>query len=153
MNIKKEILLSLVVANFHFFLPLIGTYLGNIFVSHLNINTSFLSAIIFLYIGLQMIQEYFNDEKSYQIMNFINILIFALSVSLDSFGIGFTLGGTIFSNLLYYATFSIFSFIFTIFGFTMGKCLNKLIGNFSIFIGASIMSFLSIYNLVNFISF
>ena len=57
-------------------------------------------------------------------MNFICILIFALGVSLDSFGVGFALNLKGVNLLLTPLVFTIASFSFTMLGLNFGKKLN-----------------------------
>ena len=150
---KYCFLLSACVGIFHFFMPLIGSFLGVSFIKYFHININFLSGIIFAYIAIQMLKEFFNEDKEDFKMNFISIIIFALGVSLDSFGIGFTMinaHDVLLRNIL---IFSIFSFIFTYLGLSLGKILNKLVGTYSILFGVLIMLLLSIINFVNFCAF
>ena len=52
MNKKNEILLSSIVGLFHFFMPLIGIFIGNIIVLFLNNNCNYFVGIIFFLIGM-----------------------------------------------------------------------------------------------------
>ena len=56
-NISKQkmIFFTLLVGLMHFFMPLIGTMLGNKIITYLNINVNFLLGIILIFIGIEMI--------------------------------------------------------------------------------------------------
>lgn len=144
--IKKCFLLSLVVGIFHFFMPIYGSLIGNTFIDRLNINTNFLSGVIFVYIAVQMFREYLSDEEICFNLKFLNILIFAFGVSLDSFAVGFTMDIKIIAPVI----FSLFSFFFTFLGLLIGKFMNKIMGSVAILLGVTIMTVLSIINFVNF---
>lgn len=149
---SKCLLLSLSVGIFHFFMPMVGSFLGTNFINHFNINSEFLSGIIFAYISLQMIKEFFLESREEFKMNFLGIILFAFGVSLDSFGVGFTMNEKIVELTNAFLIFSLFSFIFTYVGLNLGKVLKRIIGNYSILFGGIIMLLLSIINFVNFCS-
>lgn len=147
---KSNFILSFTVGFFHFFMPILGHILGISFISHFHINSHFISAIIFSYIALQMIKEMNEEEKPNFKFEFGSIIIFALGVSLDSFGVGFTLNESI---IISASIFAIFSAIFTFLGLSLGNLLSKLIGRAATVLGTCIMIFLAIINFVNFCSF
>ena len=101
----------------------------------------FIIVLVFLIIGI-IIDK--NDHK-----NIINPYLFGLSVSIDSFIIGFTVRKKyiVISSLI----FSIVSFMFTIVGFKLGKEITKKLNNKSKIISVFILIFLLIYNLLNYV--
>ena len=61
---KKEIItLSSIVGAFHFFMPLIGTMVGRIFVSNVHVDANILAGIIFMYIAIQMFKDFKSGEE------------------------------------------------------------------------------------------
>lgn len=150
---KVSLFLSLTVGIFHFFMPLLGSLIGSPFVEYLHLDAHFVSAIIFFYIGLQMFKEFRCDEKEDFKISLGGILIFALGVSLDSFGVGFTMRGTPYTMLMNVLIFSVFSACFTFLGLRFGSFLNRLIGDYAILFGTVIMWILAIINFVNFCAF
>lgn len=97
-----------------------------------------------------MFREYKSDEEMNFEMKAWGILIFAISVSLDSFGVGFTFSEGISKVMQYTSIFALFSFAFTFLGLLLGKGLNRLVGNFAILFGAGIMSIMALSNFINF---
>ena len=146
---KTNVFLSAVVGVFHFFMPILGSILGFVFVTSLHVNAHFLSGIIFLYIAILMFKDYKEDEEEKVRLSFLGIIIFALGVSLDSFGVGFALNSHGIYRFVASSVFSITSFTFTFLGLNLGKKLNLLIGRYSILFGASIMTILALINFVN----
>lgn len=150
-SIKKSLILSITVGLLHFFMPILGFLLGFSFVNKLHIDTHLFSGIIFLYISIQMFKEIKKNEVEPIIkLNFLGIVAFAIGVSLDSFGIGFTLTPGILTTTI---IFALFSFTFTFLGLLLGKLLNKYIGSIAIIFGASTMTTLSLINFVKFLCF
>lgn len=147
---KENLLISLSVGVFHFFMPILGSLVGHRFIDFLNIDISFFSAVIFLYIALQMFKEFKSDEQEIFKMNICGLMTFALGVSLDSFGVGFTIHGDLLYLLVCALIFSVFSFVFTFIGLNLGKIINKLIGSYAILLGTIVMTVLAIVNFVNF---
>ena len=136
---KKDIYkLSLVVGVYHFFMPLLGLFFGNIILKYVS-NPNFLVFVILFIIGIEMIYETFKEEDIKNIVSFRQILLFGLAVSIDSFSVGIGLN-VISKNYLYCSTiFSIFSLSFTYLGLILGKKINNIIGKTSTIIGGLIL--------------
>lgn len=149
----KTLILSSIVGIFHFIMPLIGSFVGLAFLSKFKLNINFLSGVIFFYIGIQMFKE-FKEENSNKInLNLLGMIIFAIGVSLDSFGVGMTFNCTFEKKIIYSLIFSIFSAFFTLLGLILGKFINKLIGDYAIVLGSFIMCILAIINFCQFLGF
>lgn len=136
---KKDIYkLSLVVGFYHFFMPLLGLFFGNIILKYVS-NPNFLVFVILFIIGIEMIYETFKEEDIKNIVSFRQILLFGLAVSIDSFSVGIGLN-VISKNYLYCSTiFSMFSLSFTYLGLILGKKINNIIGKTSTVIGGLIL--------------
>ncbi len=147
---KVRIIISLTVGVFHFFMPIIGTILGSMFLKAVHVEVDFLEGIIFLYIAIMMFKDYKEESHEKLDISFIGIILFALGVSLDSFGIGFAWGGNILSTMKSSFIFSIISASFTYLGLNLGGKLNDFIGEHSILVGAIIMLILAIINFCQF---
>ncbi len=149
---KKEIItLSSIVGAFHFFMPLIGTMVGRIFVSNVHVDANILAGIIFMYIAIQMFKDFKSGEEEIFKLSLPGMLVFALGVSLDSFGVGFALqlsGPAIVKSFL---VFTIVSSIFTFLGLNLGKVLTSLVGEYSILVGSLMMATLSVLNFCHFL--
>lgn len=148
---KCSLLMGACVALFHFFMPIIGAILGNLFITSLHIEGHFLASIIFFYIAILMFKDFKSDEKENININFLGMVIFALGVSLDSFGVGFAMHDLSWKLIISALIFSTSSFLFTFSGLQLGKKLNSLVGRYSILIGGFIMVALAILNLCQFL--
>lgn len=129
---KQKIILSIIVGIYHFIMPLIGYNFGNLITKISILNNNFVASLILIIIGLELI---ISKEKVDINITFIGLLLFGLSVSIDSLTVGISLHA-ITNNLIIAPTiFSITSLIFTYIGLKLGNIIGSKIGNYSKKIG------------------
>ena len=147
-NRKDEIVLSMMVGLFHFFMPLIGFFVGNYLFSYFKINLDYLIGIIFFIIGLEMIISSLKGKKVSFLDNIWSYMLFSFSVSIDSFTTG--LGFRAISNNYFMVSFMFMlcSFFFTYIGLLLGNIFNTKFGSISTIMGGVILVFLAIYYLL-----
>ena len=144
---KNIIYLSLIVGIYHFFMPLIGMFIGSKLFLFLPIKHSFIVFMILSFIGVQMIIETKKCEKEVKKMDFFQLLMFGLAVSIDSFSVGIGLN-TISNNVFMCAfIFSIVSLMFTFLGLVLGKKINMILGKVSTLIGGVILIIIGLFSL------
>ena len=137
---KKEISkLSLIVCFYHFFMPLFGYYLGRILLNIIPINPDFIVFIVLSFVGIEMIVESIKDENVVKKTKIIDLLLFGLAVSMDSFSIGIGLNAISHKKILCALTFSVTSYIFTYLGLHLGKKINQWIGKISTIVGGVVL--------------
>ena len=122
---KRKLLLSIIVGVYHFFMPLIGMLFGNILGKINIISLDLVSFLILLYIGIDLILSTLKKEDRISTNN-LGLIIFGLSVSLDSLTLGIGLNSITNNYLLASSIFSITSLIFTYSGLRLGQKLNLL---------------------------
>ena len=132
---KKDIKnLSIIVALYHFIMPLIGNNIGNILLKIIPIEADIIVFLVLLIIGIQMIFEN-NKKEKIKKMNKIETLLFGFAVSLDSLSVGIGLHA-IYNNIsISIIMFSLSAGIFTYLGLILGKKINNIIGKISTIIG------------------
>lgn len=151
LSLEKKMIrfLSILVGVFHFFMPLLGVFIGEYVISSFIPNPDKLVGIIFIILGLQMIFS-INELSRTTATSFKNLgqaLLFAFSVSLDSFSIGIGLGaaGTSYHNqLIAILIFSICSATFTFLGLQLGKKLSLKFGKIANIIGSILLLILGL---------
>ena len=148
LNRKYIFKISLTVGIYHFIMPLIGMCVGTTLIHHLKIEPTLIVFLILFFIGIQMIYETFKEEKIKPIINFKEILLFGLAVSIDSFSVGISLKVINESFIISALIFSIFSFLFTYFGLNLGKKINNLIGKSSTILGGIVLIIIGIIYLI-----
>lgn len=147
---KKQILqLSIIVGIYHFFMPLLGNFIGIGIFKILPIKPELLVFIILSFIGVQMIIESFKNEKSLTMMNIFQLLLFGFAVSIDSFSVGISLNAISEKYLLCACLFSITSFCFTYLGLILGQKINLKIGKLSTIIGGIILIIIGLIYLIS----
>ncbi len=144
---KTSIQLSLLIGLFHFIMPMLGALIGNIIKQLININYNIITGVIFLFITIEMIKDFKKEEDSKDLRLAIMLGI-SLSVSLDSFAVGFTLSNNLFYIVSRAMIFTFFSSTFTFLGLHLGKTINKHIGQISKVVGILIMIFLAFSSFV-----
>ncbi len=144
-NKKDKILLSFIVSIYHFIMPLIGFFFGNILIQIKIINLNIIATLILLYVGIEII---ISKEDAPLKNNITDYLLFGLSVSLDSLTIGVGLKAFTNNYLLAAIIFSITSFIFTTIGLNTGLYIGKYLDKYSKLLGGTILIIIGIINFI-----
>lgn len=140
-------ILPLFVGIFHFFMPILGNIIGITLINLLNLASNIILGTVLIVLGINLAIHYFKDESAEINLNIIGIIIFALSVSIDSFSVG--LGINDITNNYYIASviFALCSASFTYLGIIIGKYSSKLIGKYAIILGIFLLLILGIFHL------
>ena len=141
---RNKIILSIIVGIYHFVMPLLGVFLGNVILKYLVINLSIVVSIIFLFIGIEMIISSMKDDSHDFVVSIFGFLIFGLSVSIDSFTTGIGLNVINNNYLEVSSIFCVISGSFTYLGLILGNKLGSIFGKLSTIIGGVILIILGI---------
>lgn len=142
---KKEILtLSTVVGLYHFFMPLLGFYIGRVLLNFIPLNPDFIVFVVLSFVGLEMIIESLKKEELVKKTKLLDILLFGLAVSMDSFSVGIGLNVVSKNKILCSCCFSLTSYLFTYLGLNLGKKINQLIGKISTIVGGIVLIMIGI---------
>ncbi len=141
---KKVLIISILTGLFHFFMPIIGYFLGQQIFSALPISPSFLAGLIFLVLAVQMLLSICKQEEIIEFVGLISLFLFAFSVSIDSFSLGISLGAITDNLFLAAAIFSLTSFLFTYAGFKLGNKLEQVYGRYATLVASIVLLALSI---------
>ena len=142
-KLSKMCILSIFVGIFHFFMPYFGSILGSAFLENFIMIADKIVAIVFLILAIEMFLSR-NESKKGMITNFLSILFFSFTVSIDSFSVGLALGITQKSIILACIIFSITSAFFTFLGLLSGKKLSEKFGKKAIYFGILILTLLAL---------
>lgn len=145
MNKKSEIILSIIVGIYHFIMPLIGLFFGNLIFNYFMFNVNLLVGIIFSIIGIEMIVSGVRKEEVKVLLSLVGFLFFGLSVSIDSLTTGIGLRAINNNYLEVASIFMITSGIFTYIGLKFGNKLSDKFGRYATIIGGLMLIFLAIY--------
>jgi putative Mn2+ efflux pump MntP len=136
---KKRQIIAITVGLFHFFMPLLGMTFGNILEHYIIIDMRYIVFIIFMLLGAEMVMGAIKKETNIILLNGIGILLFAFTVSIDSFSAG--IGIKFISNnyLLCSLIFSLTSYTFTYVGLWIGTMVGSKFETSSKLIGGIIL--------------
>lgn len=141
---KTEKIMSIMVGVFHFFMPILGYQIGELILKLIKINPEILVGIIFIVLSIQMLLSLKEDEKVKVLTGILSIILFAFTVSIDSFSIGIGFGAMNTNIIIPSVIFSLTSASFTYIGVCLGKKLSEKFGNVATLMGAIILSILGI---------
>lgn len=142
---KEEITLSVIVGLFHFFMPLIGLFFGNMIFRYFVMDANFVVGIIFGLIGFEMFISSFREEEVKILIGFVPFLLFGLSVSIDSLTTGIGLSSISDNYLMVSSIFMLFSGCFTYLGLKLGGFLSKRFGKLATIFGGGMMIVLGFF--------
>lgn len=150
-NLSKRnmIVTAITVGIFHFFMPLIGNVVGLPLFEYTLIKPRYVLFVVFLILSIDMIIHFFESEEKRIELNFIGTLLFAISVSFDSFSVGLGISYIYDNILLVVSSFCLISMIFTFLGFILGKKISNKIGKLSFLLGGVILFLYSLLVLTN----
>ena len=150
LNKNKALILSLFVGILHFIMPNIGNLLGQNFLQGFINYGNIITGLVFLVLSIQMILSLKEENEVNELKNYLELFIFAVAVSIDSFSVGIALSLENQSLIIGGIIFSIISFIFTITGLLLGKFLSDKTGRISKVFGIIILVLLSMKYILDF---
>jgi len=130
---KLDILkLSFVIALFHVLMPLAGMYAGQYVSTLLGDVATKAGGALLLLLGGHMIYSSLRGEgtRSFDHRTFWGMLVFALSVSIDSFSVGVSLGMFATDILLTVLLFGLFGGLMSILGLLLGQRVSRGLGEY-----------------------
>ncbi|CAM3699843.1 manganese efflux pump [Cohnella lubricantis] len=139
---KLDVLkLSTVIALFHVLMPLAGMIMGY-YVSGLlgGVATSAGGALLLL-LGGHMIYSSLRGEsvQSFNHRTFWGVLVFAMSVSVDSFSVGVSLGMFASHIMVTVLTFGFFGGVMSVMGLMLGRRISGTLGGYGEALGGAIL--------------
>lgn len=142
LRLRQIFKIGVTIGVFHAWMPLTGMVIGKFLSDKFGAFASIAGGVLLLMLGIQMILASFKKDDGPLITPIgFGLLIFALSVSLDSFSVGLSLG--IFGARTA-ATILIFGFVsmmLTWAGLLLGRKAKKYIGTYSEVLGGCILFF------------
>lgn len=132
---KTALITGVSVGIFHFFMPLLGNLLGISLFEYTIIKPKFILFTIFLILSIDMFISFFEKKTENRPLNLIGIILFAFSVSFDSFSVGLGINYLYNNIILVVSCFCTISFAFTLIGFFLGNILSEKLGKYSFILG------------------
>ncbi|WP_227937031.1 manganese efflux pump MntP [Alkalihalobacillus deserti] len=125
---------------FHIIMPLFGMVTGKLLSNYFGMITTYIGGGLLLIIGLQMVVASFksDDEQILQPIGF-GLILFALSVSLDSFSAGLSFGILGAKTALTVLMIGVVSMVLSWIGLVIGSRFQKYIGSYGELLGGFIL--------------
>lgn len=140
LRLKRILWIGLTIGGFHIIMPLLGIILGKMIAGPLESYAQLVSGVILFFIGTQMFFGAFKQEKNPLLPPFgFGLFLLALTVSLDSFTIGFSLGISGVRVILALFLFGLCSAMLSIIALWIGRKVQGFLGRYSELLGGSIL--------------
>lgn len=140
LRLKRIFFIGITIGIFHIVMPFIGILLGQ-FISGKMEGLAVIGGGFLLFgLGIHMILQTLQKEQKAQLKPIgLGLLLFALSVSLDSFSVGLSLGMSGVKTLVAIILFGLSSMVLTWSGLLLGRKARGLLGVYSELCGGSIL--------------
>lgn len=140
LRLKKMMKIGFVFGFFHIILPFIGIIIGKFLSVKIGYIASLISGLILVTIGVQMILTAFNHKRQSNASPLKFGLVFlGLSVSLDSFPVGLSMGMSDVKTVIALFLFGVISTCMTWTGLLLGRKVRGFLGVYSEILGGSIL--------------
>ncbi len=147
-RLKHAFWAGITVGIFHMIMPGLGMELGHWLSGNVSTWAALAGGILLFGLGIYTIFASIAEKHStaYTITG-AGLWLFSLSVSIDSFPVGFTLGLRHTAVFLSILTFGMMSMVLTWAGFIVGRRAGRLLGTYSELLGGSILCVLGLYSI------
>jgi len=140
LRLKQMFYIGFTIGLFHIVMPLLGMIVGRFLSEQFGGIASYIGGALLLLLGIQMIATSFKRESDPLISPVgIGLIFFALSVSLDSFSVGLSLGIYGARTLVTIFLFGFFSMFLTWIGLLLGRRFQKWLGIYGEMLGGTIL--------------
>ncbi|MEH6986652.1 manganese efflux pump MntP [Cytobacillus firmus] len=140
LRLRQIAKIGITIGLFHVWMPLLGMIAGRFLSNTFGAIAGYVGGGLLFLLGVQMIWSSFRDEEDSLITPVgIGLLIFALSVSLDSFSVGLSLGIYGAKTFLVLVFFGAGATILTWAGLLTGRKVQSWIGTYSEALGGAIL--------------
>lgn len=140
LRLRQIFYIGVTIGVFHIWMPLVGMLIGRLLTDTFGTIATLLGGGLLILLGIQMVVASFkkDDEPLITPVGF-GLIVFALSVSLDSFSVGLSLGIYGAKTFLTVAIFGIVSMVLTWIGLLVGKRVQNWLGSYSEALGGAIL--------------
>lgn len=141
MQARDVLKISTVTALFHVIMPLAGMYMGKYVSSLLGNITNYAAGGLLVLLGAHMILNAFREGETKLVdhRSLLGILLFSLSVSVDSFSVGVSLGMFSSDLVLTILAFGFCGGLMSIMGLLLGRRVSQNLGDYGEAVGGAIL--------------
>lgn len=140
LRFKQIFHIGLIIGFFHVWMPFSGMLIGSFLSTALGEIARYIGGGLLIILGIQMFLSIFQQGENRIIRPVgLGMFVFALSVSLDSFSVGLTLGIFRAKTAVVLVCFGIVAAVMTWIGLLIGRNVKSYLGGYSEAIGGSIL--------------
>ncbi|MFS0783865.1 manganese efflux pump [Bacillus sp. 1P06AnD] len=140
LRLRQIGIIAATVGIFHIIMPLIGMSAGRFLSDQFGTYATYAGGLLLILLGLGMFISGLKGESNGFIVPVgFGLLVFALSVSLDSFSVGLTLGIYGARTFLAITLFGLMATMLTLAGLMIGRKVQGLLGVYSQVLGGSVL--------------
>lgn len=141
LRLRQIFKIGIMIGCFHVWMPLLGMIAGRFLSDKFGTIAGYAGGMLLFTLGVQMIWSSIKKEENSRMITPIGygLLVFALSVSLDSFSVGLTLGIYKAKTLAVLICFGLAATILTWAGLLIGRKVQGWLGIYSEALGGSIL--------------
>ena len=137
---KQIAVIGISVGFFHLLMPLIGLLLGKILSQYIGMFAFVIGGSVLILIGLQMLFATLQEERSPVLSpTGFGLILFSISVSIDSFSAGLSLGMLGAKTWVTLVSFGVVSAVLTWVGLILGRKMGNWLGGYSEWFGGTIL--------------
>ncbi|WP_433944372.1 manganese efflux pump MntP [Paenibacillus sp. SN-8-1] len=140
-RLREVLRISLVIALFHILMPLLGIFTGEYLGMLLGQVAGYVSGGLLVLLGAHMIISSWrgNGMQAVNPRTFIGMLLFAMSVSVDSFSVGVSLGMFHSNLVLTVLAFGFFGGLMSVLGLMLGRKVSHSLGDYGEAAGGAVL--------------
>jgi putative Mn2+ efflux pump MntP len=133
-QLRRIALLSTIIALFHMLMPLMGMFAGRYVSGLLGDVATHAAGVLLLLLGGHMVYNSFRgggeSAQSFNQSSFWGMLLFAFSVSIDSFSVGVSLGMFALDVMLTVLMFGLAGGVMSVLGLMLGRSAGRSLGDY-----------------------
>ena len=141
LRLRQIFHIGVTIGLFHILMPLVGMVTGKLLSNYFGMIATYIGGGLLLFIGVQMVVASFKSDEEDRIMEPIGLglILFALSVSLDSFSAGLSFGILGAKTALTVMMIGLISMVLAWVGLVIGARFHKYIGSYGELLGGFIL--------------
>ncbi|MFC0561080.1 manganese efflux pump MntP [Halalkalibacter alkalisediminis] len=141
LRLRQIFHIGVTIGLFHVLMPLLGMVTGKLLSNYFGMIATYIGGGLLLIIGLQMVMATFKSDEDERLMQPIGLglILFALSVSLDSFSAGLSFGILGAKTALTVIMIGFVSMVLSWVGLMIGSRFHKYIGTYGELLGGFIL--------------
>ncbi len=161
MNAKKEWSMPVAFAIFQGIMPVIGFYIGSLFMDYLENVTGYITAAVFFILAAKIVFDIVNERKTCSEnmgktaerpngtnFTFGILMLQGVATSIDALAIGVTFSQLSFSIFLAAGLIAAITFVLVSLSLLFGKSLGRLFGKYAQWVGAAVLFALAVKTLL-----